>query len=172
MDRVKIDREAIVLAPGMAVTLNGIAQGFVTDAVADALRAHGWRHVLIGLGEYRATGPRPDGRPWHVALPESSARGELEVRTEAVATSAGHGTVFDASGRHHHLIDPLSGWSPNHFRSVTVTAARAGIADAVSTAAFLMPPASLPRLLAEAGAGEAHVVGADGARRVFRPCPV
>ncbi|MDX2142721.1 MAG: FAD:protein FMN transferase [Rhodospirillaceae bacterium] len=169
MNRVKIAAEAVVLAPGMAVTLNGIAQGFITDRVADVLRAKGWRHVLVGLGEYRATGPRPDGRPWRVAIPEGSAFGELELRDDAVATSAAHGTVFGSSGLHHHLIDPLSGASPNHFRSVTVTAARAGVADAVSTAAFLMPLAALPRLLTDAGAAHAFVVGADGGHDVIQP---
>ena len=47
---------------GMAVTLNGIAQGFITDCVSDMLRARGFDHVLIDMGEMRALGSHPQER--------------------------------------------------------------------------------------------------------------
>ena len=76
--------------PGMAVTLKGIAQGYVTDRVADLLRAAGMTQVLVDLGEIRAVGGHPDGRPWRVGL-EGTARREIELADMAVATSAGSG---------------------------------------------------------------------------------
>ena len=48
--------------PGMAVTLNGIAQGYVTDRIAALLRREGLRNVLIDLGEIRALDRHPSGR--------------------------------------------------------------------------------------------------------------
>ena len=52
----------------MAVTLNGIAQGYITDRVADLLRAEGLEKVMIDLGEIRTLGDHPEGRPWRVGL--------------------------------------------------------------------------------------------------------
>ena len=118
--------------PGMALTLNGIAQGYITDRVADLLRAEGLERVLIDLGEIRALGDAPGGRPWRVGL---AGRGEaLEVVDRAVATSAAGGTLFDAAGRHHHLLDPATGRPAAARRTVTVVAERATDADALSTA--------------------------------------
>jgi len=127
-------------SPGMAITLNGIAQGYVTDRIADMLRRAGLQNVLIDLGEVRALGNHPDGRPWKVGLENSKPKGQivrrLEISDAAVATSAGAGTPFDSLGRHHHLFDPRSGASSNRYRSLSVKAPTATQADALSTGLF------------------------------------
>jgi thiamine biosynthesis lipoprotein len=53
---------------GTAVTLNGIAQGYITDKVVDLLRAEGIDHSVVDMGETRVIGTHPDGRPWDVAI--------------------------------------------------------------------------------------------------------
>jgi thiamine biosynthesis lipoprotein len=123
----------IELAPGMALTFNGIAQGFITDAVAGLLADAGLADILIDLGELRAL----PGRPWRIGIAGSDSRVDLNDR--AVATSSGAGTPLSADGRWHHLIDPLSGTSPHHLGAVTVTAPTATEADALSTALFVLP---------------------------------
>ncbi|MCG8505265.1 MAG: FAD:protein FMN transferase [Sphingomonadales bacterium] len=128
---VEIDSTRIAFAgPGMAVTLNGIAQGFITDRVSDLLKDAGLTHVLVNLGEIRALGPKPDGAPWRVGLPDGRTLG---IERRAVATSAGSGTVFDSQGRHHHIFDPTRGHSAGGFAHVTVAAPTATEADALST---------------------------------------
>ena len=118
--------------PAMAVTLNGIAQGYITDRVADLLRGEGMTRVLVDLGEIQALGQAPGGRPWRIGL---AGRDEtLQVVDRAVATSAADGTLFEASGRFHHLLDPKSGRPAPGRGTVTVVARRAGDADALSTA--------------------------------------
>ena len=37
----------------MAITLNGIAQGFITDRIADLLRNEGFEQAVVDLGEWR-----------------------------------------------------------------------------------------------------------------------
>lgn len=125
----------IAMAPGMALTFNGIAQGFVTDAVAELFVEAGLADILVDLGELRAL----PGRPWQVAIAGDASR-RLTLRDRAVATSAGAGTPLSADGRWHHLIDPRSGTSPRTLASATVTAATATEADALSTALFVLPP--------------------------------
>ena len=158
--RVEVTPECVMLGPGMALTLNGIAQGYITDRVAELLRARGWSNVLIDLGEIRALDGRADGHPWTVGLRESGR--ELALDNQALATSAGRGTPFDRSGRHHHLLDPRTGGSRNAYRSVTVMAPRAMTADALSTALFLVPRPRAARLLHAAGPAEAWLAGAEG----------
>jgi thiamine biosynthesis lipoprotein len=118
--------------PGMALTLNGIAQGDIADRVTDLLEAEGLGDILVDTGELRALGGRPGGGDWRVQLPEGRSTG---LRDRALATSAPLGTVFDAAGRVGHILDPRSGRpAPASGRSVTVTAPTAALADALSTA--------------------------------------
>ncbi len=131
--------------PGMAVTLNGIAQGYITDRVAASLQDAGMSDVLLDIGEVRALGRHPDGRPWHVGLrqaaePDTVAR-TVTLSDRAVATSAGIASSFDASGRHHHLFDPATGRPAPGTGQVSVIAPRATMADALSTALAVSSPA-------------------------------
>jgi thiamine biosynthesis lipoprotein len=137
-ERIELGRE------GAAITLNGIAQGFITDRVAEMLRALGFEHVLVNMGELRALRGHADGTPWRIGIadPDQPWRSllTLPLVDRAIATSGGYGTAFDASGRHHHLFDPRSGGSANYFRSVSVAAPDATTADALSTALSALPP--------------------------------
>lgn len=162
--RLHIAADHITLAPGMAVTLNGIAQGYITDRIADLLCARGWSRMLIDLGELRALGPPADSGQWRVGisdpLRERRLLAELPITAQAVATSAGLGTRFDRRGRHHHLFVPSVGRSATEYRSVTVVARRATTADALSTALFVSPRAEAARLLRRAGPAEAWLLPA------------
>jgi FAD:protein FMN transferase len=150
-----------LLRPGMAVTLNGIAQGYVTDRIADLLRDAGCERVLVQLGETYAGAPPADGRPWRIGILDPNAPDRLVDTLEAVdvaiATSSGRATRFDAAGRHHHLFDPTTGRSADHHASVTVLAPRAITADALSTALAVAPPALAPGLLRQTKAAARYV---------------
>ena len=124
--------------PGMAVTLNGIAQGDITDRVTELLRAQGLQRTLVNLGEFRALGGHPAGRPWQIGIkdPNNAAAliGEVDLTDRALATSAVTGTLFDEEGRHHHLFNPTSGRPSRRLVSASVIAPEARNADACSTA--------------------------------------
>jgi len=120
-----------LVRPGMAVTLNGIAQGYITDRVADLLRAEGLDRVLVSLGEIRGVGRAADGLPWRVGLGPSET---VELTDTALATSSAAGLRFDPDGRFHHLFDPRSGGCARGFQTATVVADGACDADALSTA--------------------------------------
>jgi thiamine biosynthesis lipoprotein len=177
--RVLVDYRAVArdrarvrfLRPGMAVTLNGIAQGYITDRVADLLREAGFASVLVQLGETVAGAPRSERGPWRVGIPDPFAPGRMIETIDAVdvaiATSSGRATSFDAAGRHHHLFDPTTGRSADRWASVSVVAPRATTADALSTALAVSPAAIVTDLLRGADAA-ALFVAADGSRRWLR----
>jgi thiamine biosynthesis lipoprotein len=165
---VEVRAERITLGrPGMAVTLNGIAQGYITDRVADLLRDHGFTSVLVELGEIRALGRRPDETPWWAGIADPSDPGtvllRLELEERALATSGGYGTWFDPARRHHHIFDPRTGRSAAWHAAVSVMAERATVADALSTALAASPPAAAEPCLAALGPATAHLVSTDGA---------
>ena len=157
--------------PGMAVTLNGIAQGYITDRIADLLREAGFARVMVQLGETVAGAPPEDGRPWRVGIADPFARDRMIETVDAmdcaIATSSGLATRFDAAGRHHHLLDPTTGRSVTRCASVTVLAPRAITADALSTTLAVAPASAALPLLRDAAAA-ALLVAADGSRRWLR----
>ena len=126
-DIVRTDH-GIVLKPDMAITLNGIAQGYITDQVTGLLHSRGLRNTLVQLGESRAL----PGRSWQVGIGDTGHR--IRLDNDAIATSAGHGTPFSRDGSWHHLINPKTGRSGQSFKSVSVRAPSALMADALSTA--------------------------------------
>ncbi len=136
---LEVDPERIRLnRPDMAITLNGIAQGDITDRVAELLKAEGLNNSLIDLGEMRALGAHPQQRPWRVGIKDpyadKSLLNQIDLTDRAIATSSVTGTVFDAFGRQHHLFDPNTGRPSRGMVSASVIARRAVDADACSTA--------------------------------------
>ncbi|MDF1718843.1 MAG: FAD:protein FMN transferase [Antarcticimicrobium sp.] len=127
--------------PGMAITLNGIAQGAVTDRIAALLRARGLRDVLIDMGEIAASGRRADGAPWSVGIADPAGRivRRMTLSDRALATSAPQGTLLNATTGQGHILNPAGG-APSRAL-VSVSAPTAAVADGLSTALCLLPPA-------------------------------
>jgi FAD:protein FMN transferase len=135
--------------PGMALTLNGIAQGYAADLARERLRAHGIEHALLDTGEWAPLGRGPGGQPWTLAVADpravrDDAAGQaahavaaLCAEGRSVATSSDAHTTFTADRRHHHIFDPRSGQSPAQLASVTVVAPSCALADALTKVLFM-----------------------------------
>lgn len=141
--------------PGMAVTLNGIAQGYITDRVTELLREQGFTNVLVNMGEIRGSGRKDGGDSWMAGIEDPRGGKDLLRRVAldntAIATSAGSGTPFDRTGRFHHLFDPHSGASAAEWDTVSVVAATATEADALSTGFSVLHPDAVTRIAATLG---------------------
>jgi thiamine biosynthesis lipoprotein len=141
---VRVDGSAISLArPGAAITLDGIAKGYVVDRAVATLVGAGAEHVIIGASGDMAAGGADD-EPWQVGVQDprvaTGVLGVLELTGECVATSGDYMQTFTPDRRLHHIIDPRTGRSPEHTSAVTVVAPTAMDADALSTTAFVMGP--------------------------------
>ncbi|MCF1711148.1 FAD:protein FMN transferase [Tabrizicola sp. J26] len=135
--RVSYSEEEILLQPGMALTLNGIAQGQIADRVVALLGTAGVQNVLVDAGEIATLGRAPDGGEWPVKIAGSRRVG---LSNRALATSAPLGTAFDPEGRVSHILDPRSGKpAARIWRQISISAGSAAVADALSTAACLLP---------------------------------
>jgi len=167
---IEIEPAAIRLRrPGMALTLNGIAQGHITDRIIDLLKNEGFENALADLGEIRALGRAAQDQPWRVAIKspfdESAVASKIELAGGALATSGSYGFRFDTAGQFHHLFDPRTGACPSRYASVSVLAPDAATADALATACNLLAPDAIADALRASGAYRALIIDRDGTQR-------
>lgn len=162
------ERRVQLRRPGMAITLNGIAQGYATDLALAAVQVRGIRHALMDIGEYGAVGARDEGRPWLLGVQdprkyEPLARA-LRMDGRSVATSGDYETSFSTDFSQHHILDPRTGCSPPELASVSVVAPTAVLADGLSTAMMVMGPAKAMKLVLRLENVDAMLIDKAGAR--------
>ena len=138
-------REISFLKPRMAMTLNGIAQGYITDRVSEVLIRHGLENILVNMGEYRA-GKSP--QQLGVANSANEIIHEITLSENAVATSSNDG--YQLQNAQSHIIAPDLSRDPKHWRTVSVVAKNATMADGFSTALSLTTNTDLAQRLIKA----------------------
>ena len=133
---------------GMALTLNGLSQGWITDRASEILRDGGAQHCLVNLGEFYGLGTQPSGRDWIVGLRGVEGE-EIALRDRALAVSSGAGLYFGTGDRRNHIIDPRTGDCVEARKVVAVTAPEAWLADALSTACSVLEEEKARDLIAQ-----------------------
>jgi len=157
--------------PALAVDLGAIAKGYAVDRAAGVLRRAGIESAAINAGgDILLIGER-DGRPWRIGVqhPRNPDRqlATLELAGAAVVTSGDYERFFERDGvRYHHIFDPRTGYPAGRCQSVTVVAPSAALADALSTAVFVLGPGEGMALLQRFPGTEGLVVAADGTPHV------
>ncbi len=165
MDAVVIDKErsTVYISDGFVrLDVGAIAKGWATQKVAE----NAPKGILISVGgNVCATGAKvePD-TPWVVGV-QNPDRGDtylhtLNITGGCVVTSGDYQRYFMVDGeRYHHIIDPQTLMPSSLWRSVTVVCADSGLADALSTALFLLPLEEGKTLLKKAAAEALWVDG-------------
>ncbi|HEY7745159.1 MAG TPA: FAD:protein FMN transferase [Desulfuromonadales bacterium] len=155
--------------PALAVDLGAIAKGYAVDRAVEVLRRAGIESAAVNAGgNIRLIGDH-GGRPWRIAIQHPrEAAGQLavlELVDTSVSTSGDYERFFEQDGvRYHHILDPRTGYPAGRCQSVTVVTASAALADALSTAAFVLGPEEGLALLQRFPATEGLIVAADGTR--------
>ena len=142
---IAISRQKITLKKGQKITLNGIAQGAITDHLMALFMEHGFNDLLLETGEISAIGHSQNDRPWRVALGEVDGP-VIALENAAVATSVAVPIRPDSSLSH--FFNPHTGLSENHFNRVSVVAPNATYADGLSTALMLSEEKNWPKIKA------------------------
>jgi thiamine biosynthesis lipoprotein len=152
---------------GMAITLNGVAQGYAVDLALEALRSRGVRHALMDTGEFGSIGRKTHGQPWVLGIGHPRRHEAISARVEMdgrkVATSGDYATFFTPDLIHHHIFDPVSGDSPPELASVTVVAPTGILADGLSTAFMVMGVEKALALAAQLKDVDAMLIDKKGA---------
>ncbi len=163
-ERLHLDGTTIAFdGPGMSVTLDGIAKGYIVDRTVGVLVAAGAERVMVDAGGDMASGgPGSIEDPWTVGIQDPHERdkslGLVRLGGECIATSGDYMQTFTEDRSSHHIIDPRTGRSPDHTSSVTVVTHTAMDADALSTAVLVLGPVAGMELLEESDGTEGVVV--------------
>lgn len=152
--------------PGMALTLNGIAQGYAVDVARTVLAQHGIAHALLDTGEFAARGRRSAQHEWTVGIraprDAQALAAIVPLRGRCLATSGDYESSFTPDLRHHHIFDPASGDSPAELASVSVIAATGMQADGLSTAMMVLGPEKALALAATLTDVDVLLIAKDG----------
>lgn len=145
MDSLVIDEAASTVYlsdPLTRLDVGAVAKGWATQRVAEAAPSG----MLISVGgNVCATGPKTDaGDPWIIGIENPDHSGTnlhtLYVTGGSVVTSGDYQRTYTVEGKpYHHIIDPETRMPGTLWRSVTVVCADSALADALSTALFLLP---------------------------------
>ena len=164
---IVIDEDAstvYVSDPEMSLDVGAVAKGWAAQQVASSAPSG----LLISVGgNVCATGPKDEnGTPWVVGIQNPDGGSDylhtLYVKNGSVVTSGDYQRAYMVDGKlYHHIIDPDTQFPSEYWRSVTVVCADSGLADALSTALFLLPQADGQALLDSCEA-EAMWVDASG----------
>ncbi len=164
---IQIDQEASTVYiedPMARLDVGAIAKGWAVQKVAE----NAPEGLLISVGgNVCATGPKDQkGNPWVVGIQNPNGDEEflhtIYVKEGSVVTSGDYQRTYQVDGiMYHHIIDPDTLYPGTYWRSVTVTCKDSGIADALSTALFLMSKEDGQKLLEQYQA-EALWVDFDG----------
>lgn len=153
LDDVVIDEAAstvYIKDPDLRLDVGAIAKGWATERVCQ--EAPEGLLVSVG-GNVRATGSKPGGISWVVGIQapwgdNSEYVHTLYVNQESVVTSGDYQRYYTVDGEtYHHLIDPETLYPGKQWKSVSIVCKDSGLADALSTALFLLPKEEGQKLL-------------------------
>ena len=154
MSQVILDEQAgtVYFAdPELSLDLGAVAKGYTAERVAQWMLDSDMPSFIISAGGNVRCGQKPlDGRArWGVSiqdpgpadgLPGTGYMDVLYLTNLSVVTSGDYQRYYTVDGvRYHHLIDPDTLYPGRHMRAVTIVTQDSGLADALSTAVFLMP---------------------------------
>ncbi len=158
--------------------LGGIAKGYIVGRAVEKLKAHGVRRAIIRAGGdmtfFKLKNEKiseSDQKKFTIGIQHPRNRekllGKLSIEGSeagtAVATSGDYERFFIKNGvRYHHIIDPKTGYPATKCRSVTIVSLDPTIADALSTAVFVMGPQGGMELIKTLPGVEAIIVDKNG----------
>lgn len=116
---------------GRVFDLGAIGKGYALERMGAILEGHGIREALLTSGA--STILAMGSKDWPIDLPYYGGARRLTLRGAALAVSSN-------SQQGAHIVNPVDGSVARHFKNVWVVHPRAPLADAFSTACFVMSP--------------------------------
>lgn len=175
INKMIIDEQAstVYLADkDMSLDVGAVAKGYATEQVAlDVEKKEGITSMLLSIGgNVRSIGEKGNQEgPWKVGVQNpdkedgTSLLHTVALVESSLVTSGDYQRYYFVNGkRYHHIIDPETLMPANHYRAVSILTKDSGIADGLSTAAFIMPLEEAKALIEKVEGTEAVFVMPDG----------
>lgn len=152
---------------------SAIAKGYACDVIAQLLRQHGVKNLLVDIGgEVVVKGHNDKGNAWRVGItrPTIDATGAEKELQEVIAstdlcmaTSGNYRQYYYQDGqRRSHTIDPRSGFPVEHsLLSATVVASSCMRADALATACMVLGVEQAMQMIEQTADASCYLIIAD-----------
>lgn len=146
-------RTVYISDPEVQLDVGAVAKGWAAQRVAEKMPPN----MLLSVGgNVCATGPKTADTPWVIGIQNPDGADYLHtlyVSSGSYVTSGDYQRAFTVDGKsYHHIIDPETLMPSEYWRSVTVICEDSGLADALSTALFVLPQEEGQKLLDKTGA--------------------
>lgn len=154
------------LKENIKMDLGGIAKGYAVNEAAIILKSEEIESGLIDAGGDIYAFGKIRSKPWRIGI--RNPRGDgiiggLEVSDFAVVTSGDYERYFEKDGvRYHHILDPKTGYPSRGLASVTVISPDPVLADAWSTALFVLGKEKGLKLIEKTPDIETFMITTDG----------
>lgn len=143
-DNVIIDEAAssvYITDPHTRLDVGAVAKGWAVQKIAE--QADSGLLISVG-GNVCVTGPKNGKDPWIIGIENPREPSEnihtLKVYSGSVVTSGDYHRYFTVDGKkYNHIIDPDTLMPGSYWSSVSVVCDDSALADAMSTALFLLP---------------------------------
>ncbi len=135
------------LNPGLELNLGAVGKGYALDRAAIRLEETGVQDFLMHAGGSSVVARGSQGvsssAAWRIDLPHPWRTGDrlasFHLKDQALATSGSAEQCFFHQGvRYSHIIDPRTGWPAQGLISVTAICRQGSLAEALSTAFFVL----------------------------------
>ncbi len=143
--RLVINKNRISLTrPGMGITLDGIAKGYIVDEGIAVLKKHGFEGLYVEAGgDLMVQGRKADNALWRIGIENPRPKRPrplvvLRTSNRAIATSGDYMQAYSPDFSRNHIINPATGYSPPELASSTITAPNTALADSLATATMVM----------------------------------
>jgi len=140
----KQDKQWSRNSPNCQLDFGAIAKGYAIDRGIEVLKKHGIQNAMINAGgDIRLIGKHGE-KDWHIGIRDPRHKDNIIATLSlhgdvSIVTSGDYERYFLNHGqRYHHILNPKTGWPSHNSQSVTVIASNATLADAWSTALFVL----------------------------------
>ncbi|HSX62501.1 MAG TPA: FAD:protein FMN transferase [Tahibacter sp.] len=168
MDQLTIAEDGTVVSTNraMQLDLNGLAEGYAAEQIAEIVRRHAAAGALINVGGDVLAIGRAGERPWRVGISSPQHRDFAGAELgdgEALFTSGNYNKYReDAGQRWGHVLDPRTGKPARGVVAVSVIHDDAVVADVGATALMIAGPGDLVRIARRLGIRCVLLVADDG----------
>lgn len=158
----------------MSLDVGAIAKGYATEMVAQIIIQKGYQNFLLSVGgNVRAVGSKPMNKsPWNVGIQNPDVNSEqnclytMDLIDLSLVSSGSYERYYTVDGKqYHHIIDPQILAPSDYYTQVTILCKDSGLADALSTAVFLLPYEDGKALIESIEGVSAMWVFADGEKK-------
>ena len=147
IDNLVINKEkstAFIKNKGCKIDVGAVAKGFVGEKIKAYAKSIGFNSGIINLGGNVVTiGSKPNDNKFAVGITNPSDTNKnlftVFASGESVVTSGDYERFYTVNGkRYNHIIDAKLGIPSDENKSATIISSNSALADALSTALFIM----------------------------------